>query len=155
MFYTSNLQYPVFKPIKVESAGKYIWLLPCPEETPFFAIGNRCINLGIFVEDILSRPNLSSNGKFVLGKFDILSANDYIKQWGKSTGNGVEVVETRIEDLEEVFRHGVGRWVPCLNIGIGGGTRPGAVKGRDLSRLRIWGLRRGWYRLKSLSSRLI
>ena len=38
-FHASNLHYPVFAPIKVESVGKYIWLLPCPKETPFFAIG--------------------------------------------------------------------------------------------------------------------
>jgi hypothetical protein len=30
-FYASDLQYPVSEPIKVESVGKYIRLLPCPE----------------------------------------------------------------------------------------------------------------------------
>lgn len=89
-FYASNLQYLAFAPIKVESVGKYIWLLSCPKETPFFAIGNHRINLGILVEGILSRPDLTSNGKFVLGKVDILFAVDYIKLWGKVTGNEVE-----------------------------------------------------------------
>jgi hypothetical protein len=60
------------------------------KETPFFAIGNHRINLGIFVEGILYRADLTSNGKFVLGKVDILFAVDYIKLWGKVTGNEVE-----------------------------------------------------------------
>jgi hypothetical protein len=89
-FYASNLQYLAFAPIKVESVGKYICLLPCTKETTFFAIGNHRINLGILVEGILSRPDLTSNGKFVLGKVDILFAVDYIKLWGKVTGNEVE-----------------------------------------------------------------
>jgi hypothetical protein len=92
------------------------------------------INLRIFVESILSRPDLTSNGKFVLDKVDILSAMDYIKPWGKVTGNEAEVVETSIEDLGKVFpTWGVGRWVPCSSIGIGRGTRPGALKGRGVS----------------------
>ena len=61
-FYASNPKYPVSAPIEVGSVGKYMWLLPCPKETPFFAIGNHRINLGIFVEGIHSRPDLTSNG---------------------------------------------------------------------------------------------
>jgi hypothetical protein len=103
MFHASNPQYPVFAPIKVESVGKYIWLLPCPKETPFFATGNHRINSRIFVESILSRPDLTSNGKFVLDKVDIFSAMDYTKPWGKVIGNEAEVVETSIEDLDKNF----------------------------------------------------
>ena len=55
------------------------------------------------MEGILSRPDLTSNGKFVLGKVDILSAVDYVKLWGKVTGNEVEVVEASIEDVDKVF----------------------------------------------------
>jgi hypothetical protein len=73
------------------------------------------MNLGIFVEDILSRPDLTSNGKFVLGKVDILSAVDYIKLWGKVTGN--EVTGQRpitAEDLG-VFISGLsGKGGPCF-----------------------------------------
>jgi hypothetical protein len=72
-------------------------------ETSFFAIGDHRVTVGIFAEAIVSQPGLTRNGTFLLEQVDVLSANDYIRLWGKVTGNEEEVVQPSVEDLDEVF----------------------------------------------------
>jgi hypothetical protein len=108
-----------------------MWFFPCPKETPFFAVGNHRINLGILVGPILSRSDLASNSKFVLGKVDILSAVDHIKPWGEMTGTELKWWKLVSKISIKFFRHEVGRWVLCSSIGIGRGTKVWSVEGAE------------------------
>ena len=65
-FYATNYYNPMYTPYYIPTAGKYIQILPTPPSVPVKTIGDARKNVGVFVRAILSNPDKTLHGKFVL-----------------------------------------------------------------------------------------
>ncbi|GIJ90513.1 hypothetical protein Asppvi_009469 [Aspergillus pseudoviridinutans] len=85
-FYTENLFYPIFTPIYVKSAQKFIQLSPADPSTPIWSVGDHRTNTGIFARAIVKNPP-KDGGTFVRCFAEYHSSlNDYLAVWGRASG---------------------------------------------------------------------
>ncbi|KAG2419247.1 hypothetical protein HFD88_004042 [Aspergillus terreus] len=84
-FYAENLFYPIFTPIYVKSAQKFIQLSPADPSTPVWSVGDHRTNTGIFARVIVKNP--PRGGTFVRCFAEYHSSlNDYLAVWGRASG---------------------------------------------------------------------
>jgi hypothetical protein len=93
-FYATNLVFPMFTPYYIPTAGKYIQIQDTPADTPIKTIGDARVNVGIFVQSILNRPELTLNGKFVLADYTDMTANEFLQAWATAQGKEAQYVQT-------------------------------------------------------------
>jgi hypothetical protein len=92
-FYHSNLNFPVFTPTWVPSAGKYVQLANYAPDTPIYTIGDVTVNLGKFVRAAVEQPAKTQNGTIVLAKVETLPAEAFLQTWAKTKGVKAQFVE--------------------------------------------------------------
>lgn len=85
IFAENMIIYPIFKPIWVESAKKYIQLWPAPPSTPYFSVGDHRTNSGIFVHAIVRSPP-PNPGTYVRCNVENLTLDSMLALWGRASG---------------------------------------------------------------------
>ncbi|KAL1847783.1 hypothetical protein Plec18167_002515 [Paecilomyces lecythidis] len=85
IFAENMILYPIFKPIWVESAKKYIQLWPTPPSTPYLSIGDHRINSGVFVRAIVKNPP-PNPGTYVRCNVEDLTLDSMLALWGRASG---------------------------------------------------------------------
>ena len=98
-FYAENVTYPPYEPIRLPSAGKYIWVQPVASHTLVPMVGDHTVNTGIFVQRILDKADLCLPKRYVLGVVDWVSHGDLLKTWATILG------EKEGKSLDPVYVH--------------------------------------------------
>lgn len=80
-FYAENVTYPPYSPSLLPSAGKYVWVQPVAPQTLVPMAGDHNTNTGIFVRQILERPELCLPMGYVLGVVDWVTHGDLLSTW--------------------------------------------------------------------------
>lgn len=102
-FYAANLLYPIFTPAFLKPAGTYAWLLPSPPSMQLSSVGDHRVNVGIMVRGILSNPAKTLRGKYVLGRVEILTSQQYLDLWAKVTGKTAQFIRISYEDYYKLY----------------------------------------------------
>jgi len=92
-FYGNNYDFPMFTPIEVPTAGKYIQVQNTPPSTAVKTIGDVSTNVGLFVKAILAQPKLTLPGKFVLAHVEDTTIGDMLQTWAKVQGKVAQYVQ--------------------------------------------------------------
>ncbi len=92
-FYATNYYFPMFAPYHIPTAGKYIQLLDTPPNVPIKTIGDARKNVGVFVQAILSAPDMTTHGKFVLAHVEETTAGAMLQTWGKTQNKETQYVQ--------------------------------------------------------------
>jgi hypothetical protein len=93
-FYAQNLNFPMFTPIFVPNAGKYIQIGVTSPNVPIKTIGDARTNIGPFAIDSLDQPEKTRGGKIVLAYLEDTTVGDFLQTWAKSQGKSAQYVQT-------------------------------------------------------------
>jgi hypothetical protein len=104
----NNIQIPPFKPAFASTAGKYVYLMPCTPETPVPTIGLTSKNVGLFVEAILAKPELTQPAKYVECITDTISNGKLMELIAELSGKQIEYVTMNREEYQKLWPYGVG-----------------------------------------------
>ncbi|KAK9384428.1 hypothetical protein V1515DRAFT_371106 [Lipomyces mesembrius] len=86
-YYASNLFYPVYNPIFIKSASKYVLLNPGnPERTPIASLGDHRTNVGIFAHSVLANPPKNGGTYVKCSVEEFPSLGTYFAKWGSGSG---------------------------------------------------------------------
>ncbi|KAK9321326.1 hypothetical protein V1517DRAFT_293668 [Lipomyces orientalis] len=86
-YYSSNLFFPMYNPIFIKSAGKYVLLNPGdPEKTPIASLGDHRTNAGIFAYSVLVNPPKNGGTYVKCSVEDFPSVGAYFAKWGSGSG---------------------------------------------------------------------
>ncbi|KAJ0115122.1 uncharacterized protein J7T55_001531 [Diaporthe amygdali] len=85
IFADNLLMYPIFKPVWLESAGKWVQIWPTLPDAPFHSLADHKINTGIFVRAIVTADHLRG-GSYVTCFVESLTLESALGIWGKATG---------------------------------------------------------------------
>ena len=83
----------MFTPNHVQSAGKYIQISDTPPSVPVKTIDDARKNVGAFVQAILSAPDKTTHGKFVLASVEDTTAGAMLETWGKAQHKNTQYVQ--------------------------------------------------------------
>jgi uncharacterized protein YbjT (DUF2867 family) len=92
-FYAQNYNFPMYTPIYIESAGKYIQLATTGPNVPIKTIGDARANVGPFAKATLDQPQKTQGGKIVLAHLSDTTNNGLLQAWAKSQGKTAEYVK--------------------------------------------------------------
>ncbi|KAL2814132.1 hypothetical protein BJX63DRAFT_420923 [Aspergillus granulosus] len=106
-FYSTNMFFPVFLPIHIKTANKYIQILPAAPDTPILSLSDARQNVGIFVRAIIKNHPRTTGGTYVLGNVENMTLQEYLETWGKGTGIAVEgsteVVQVSLDKYRTIW----------------------------------------------------
>jgi hypothetical protein len=126
-FYAENVTYPTNLPAILETAGKYVWIQPVAADTEIPLVGDHNVNTGLFVRQILGKPDVCLPGKYVLGVVDWIVNGEVLRM-------GVKYLERDGEELDPVYVHAdldaVARLWPEMGRELGGMLRLSEGLGR-------------------------
>ncbi|OCL11810.1 NAD(P)-binding protein [Glonium stellatum] len=92
-FYAQNFYFPMFTPIHVPTAEKYIQVQNTPPSVSILSIGDARANVGVFVKAILTQPEKTLPAKFVLACVEETTAGDMLQTWAKAQGKTAQYVQ--------------------------------------------------------------
>ena len=92
-YYATNYYFPMFTPYHIPTAGKYIQIQDTSPNVSVKAIGDARKNVGAFVQAILSNPEKTMNGKFVLAYVEETTAGAMLQMWGKAQDKQTQYVQ--------------------------------------------------------------
>jgi NmrA-like family len=98
-FYAENVQYPNFAPNFLATAGKYVWVQPVGARTLVPMVGDHSVNVGIFVERVLARPETCLPMKYVLAVTEWMTNGELLRLWAKVVG------EVHGKEINTVYIH--------------------------------------------------
>ena len=102
-FYATNYYFPMFTPYHIPTAGKYIQIQTTPPNVPVLSIGDARKNVGVFVKAILSQPEKTLNGKFVLAYAEETTAGAMLQTWGKAQDKQTQYVQVNDETFNAIW----------------------------------------------------
>ncbi len=111
-FYASNYYFPMYTPYHIPTAGKYIQILPTPPSVPVKTIGDARKNVGVFVKAILSNPDKTLPGKFVLAYVEETTAGAMLQTWGKAQDKQIQYVQVDEKTFNAIWP----KWAEELGI---------------------------------------
>jgi hypothetical protein len=92
-FYASNYYFPMYTPLHVPTAGKYIQMQGTPPTVPIKTIGDARTNVGLFVKSILAQPQQTLPGRVVLAYAEETTAGDMLQTWAKAQGKTAQYIQ--------------------------------------------------------------
>ncbi|KAF2002445.1 NAD(P)-binding protein [Amniculicola lignicola CBS 123094] len=103
-YYSTNIAFfPFLKPFEVpNSYGKYMQMVPTPATTRINVTGEMSTNPGIWVRQILAKPELTK-GRYADCATDNLSFGEMVDQWSEVSGKQGVYVECSAEDFENIY----------------------------------------------------
>lgn len=92
-FFSVNFGWPMFTPYEIPTAGKYIQIQDTPSDVPIRTIGDAEANIGLFVKAIITQPEKTLPGKFVVAHVEDTTAGDMLQTWAKAQGKTAQYVQ--------------------------------------------------------------
>jgi len=102
-FYAANFFFPMYTPIWVKSAGKYIQTQPVPPTVPLYSIGDTVKNVGVFTNAILAQPKVSLPAKIVLAYAEETTTGGFLETWTAGTGKPSQYVEVSPDAWDKLW----------------------------------------------------
>ncbi|KAI1080433.1 NmrA-like family-domain-containing protein [Whalleya microplaca] len=85
IFANNMVTYPIFRPLWIEAAQKYIQIWPAPPNAPYASLGDHTKNTGVFVHAIATSPQ-QEVGTYLRCAVDDLTLESALAIWGKASG---------------------------------------------------------------------
>ncbi|KAJ6082568.1 hypothetical protein N7499_007442 [Penicillium canescens] len=89
--------------ILLKASGKYLQLLPVPEDCPITTVGDPRIKLSIYAVAIWSQPKLTLPGKIVLAESETRTVRDIVNIWSEVSGKPAEYSQIPIEHYDNLW----------------------------------------------------
>jgi hypothetical protein len=102
-YYGSNVLGPAMKPTFHATSGKEVWLSPVVASTEIAMIGSPKDNVGVFVQAILSRPDITLPAKYVMAEAECLSLGEIISIYASATGRPSQLIDVGPAAFTELF----------------------------------------------------
>ncbi|KAH6842358.1 hypothetical protein B0I37DRAFT_399084 [Chaetomium sp. MPI-CAGE-AT-0009] len=118
-WYHANYHVPVYAPLWIPAANKYIQLGSYAPETPIQTIGDVSANVGLFVKAAVERGDETKNGAVVLAAAESYTAESMLQLWAKLRGKEaqfVRVSEQAYRDLWPVWGEEMGLMMEFWNL---------------------------------------
>ena len=84
-------------------SGKYVWLQPSRGSALLPSAGDISVNIGVFVEAILTRPEVSLPGRYAWVKTESLTFEEILKVWSRVTGKEAEYIDVPFETYVKLW----------------------------------------------------
>ncbi|KAF4539247.1 uncharacterized protein LTHEOB_10411 [Lasiodiplodia theobromae] len=99
--------YPIFKPVWLESAQKWIQFYPTSPDAPYASVGDHRTNTGVFVRSIVRNPP-PQLGTYVKCGVEELTLESMLALWGRASGKAptpgsTKVVQVSVKQYVELF----------------------------------------------------
>lgn len=101
-FYAANYKFPMFAPIWVPSAGRYVQLANYAGETPITTVGNVEKNIGPFVKGVVEGGD-KAKGEIVLVDVEEYTAREMLQLWAKAKGTQASFVQVGGDVYREIW----------------------------------------------------
>jgi NmrA-like family len=95
-YYAQNFQFPMFTPIHVPTAGKYIQVGVTSPDVAIKTVGDARVNIGIFAKAALDQPQKTRGGRFVLAAVEDTTVDDILQVWAQTheaTAQYIQITE--------------------------------------------------------------
>jgi hypothetical protein len=102
-FYAQNYSFPMYTPINVPTAGKYIQLGVTSPDAPIKTIGDARLNIGPFTKAALDQPHKTRGGKVVLAQVDDTTNGNMLQTWAKVQGKTAQYVQISEESYNALW----------------------------------------------------
>ena len=102
-FYAMNYHFPMFTPYYIPTAGKYIQIQPNPPSVLVNTIGDARKNVGLFIRTILSNPDKTLHGKFVLAYVEETTAGEMLQTWGTAQDKQVQYLQLDEKTFNKIW----------------------------------------------------
>ena len=86
-----------------ETASSYVQMAPAPSDVPLFTIGDPKANIGRFIIEALSHPEVSLPGRTVHVAIEETSNAKLLAAWSQATGKRAIYVQTTIESYDALW----------------------------------------------------
>ncbi|KAH8879258.1 NAD(P)-binding protein, partial [Thozetella sp. PMI_491] len=108
IFAANMHQYPIFRPVWLESAQKWVQFYPTSPESTYPCVGDHAVNSGIFVRAIVERS--PANGTYVRCNVEDLTLESYLALWGRASGispapQSTKVIQMTVADYIALWGH--------------------------------------------------
>lgn len=102
-WHDANFRYPIFTPVWMELANKYVVIGDYDSDAPLPCIGDAGRNLVPFAKAIVEQPDKTKNGAIVLAFIENVGFEDLLKRWAKAHGKEAAYVKTTHEIVSQVL----------------------------------------------------
>jgi hypothetical protein len=99
----NSFNFPMIKPTKLGTSGKYIVLQPCSTDTLVSTIALTSKNVGLFVKAILAKPEITLPAKYVLGSTDTITNGGLVELLSEISGKEIDYLKVSAEDYDKVW----------------------------------------------------
>ncbi|KAK4213097.1 hypothetical protein QBC37DRAFT_181468 [Rhypophila decipiens] len=100
-FYHSNLQFPIYTPYFIPTAGKYLQFANYDPQTPITTIGDVSKNTAPFIKAIVEKTK--GEGQVVLAEIGTLPAGKFLDTWAKAKGFEAKFQRVSGKDYREIW----------------------------------------------------
>ncbi|KAK3902311.1 hypothetical protein C8A05DRAFT_44249 [Staphylotrichum tortipilum] len=102
-WYHDNYRFPMFTPVWVPSAGKFVQLGNYEGEVPISTIGDVRANVGRFVEKVVEQPGKTQGGRVVFASSEVRTAREMLGTWARVKGVEAQFVRVSGEAFRELW----------------------------------------------------
>lgn len=102
-FYGTNYTSPVFAPLLLPSAGKYLQFGSYAPDTPIDVIGDVSVNITPFIKAVVEQPEKTANGGIVLVSNKLVTADEMLQTWAKVKGVKAQFVQVSGEAYRDIW----------------------------------------------------
>ena len=99
----NNLQRPMLIPNKITTSEKYALFQPCAPDTPITAIGLPSKDIGLFVEAILRKPDLTLPARYLFAETDTLTVALLADLLSDISKKRIECVTVATADFDKLW----------------------------------------------------
>ncbi|KAH8588128.1 hypothetical protein B0O99DRAFT_693748 [Bisporella sp. PMI_857] len=98
IFSMNLISYPIFYPIYLKSAKKWVQFYPTDPGSVYPSLGDHTINSGTFVHAIVRNPP-PNGGTYVRCNVEDLTLDSYLEIWGRASGISPEPGSTKVVEI--------------------------------------------------------
>ncbi len=102
-WYHDNYRFPMFTPVWVPTAGKFVQFANYAPEVPIATIGDVKVNVGKFVEKVVALSGKTQGGKVVFASSEVRGAGEMLQLWAAAKGVKAQFVRVSGEAFRELW----------------------------------------------------
>jgi uncharacterized protein YbjT (DUF2867 family) len=92
-FYAQNYSFPMYAPVHVPTAGKYVQFAISGPNVPIKTVGDARVNVGPFAKAALDQPQKTRGGKVVFACVEEITNAAMLQTWAKAQGKSAQYIE--------------------------------------------------------------